>query len=191
MWSSRDVTLVIILAVVTLIYSVLVFQIGFLLTGIPGANYFFVIGQAIVSSLTLLLFEGRRWRLVVVVTLFGFLSLPTYSMGAPFNVLPRIPLFFGALQADIIFNTFYSRFKKTNQLALLAIIYSVENFIIDGIFRMAMYPFFYSADYVSLFVNAFFLMLPVIIIESLLGGFIGYTIYQRIQTTDILNRTKN
>jgi hypothetical protein len=188
-WNSRDVALVIVLAVVMLVYSVLVFQIGFLLTGIPGANYFFIVGQAVLSSLTLLLFEGRRWRLVATVTLFGFLSLPTYSMGAPFNVLPRIPLFFGALQSDIIFNTFYSRFKKMNRLVLLAIIYAVENFILDGFFRMALYPFFYSADYVSLFVNTFFLMLPVIIIESLLGGFSGYIIYQRIQNTSIVSRT--
>lgn len=191
MWSSRDVALVIALAVVTLVYSILVFQVGFLLTGIPGANYIFVIGQAILSSLTLLLFEGRRWRLVVMVTLFGFLSLPTYSMGAPFNIFPRIPLFLGALQSDIIFNTFYSKFKKMNQFALFAIIYSIENFIVDGLFRIAMYPFFYSADYVSMFVSIFFSMLPVIIIESLLGGIIGYTIYRRIQTTNIINSTKN
>jgi hypothetical protein len=43
MWKSRDLTLVIIMAVTGFVYSALVYQVGFLFTGIPGANYLFLI----------------------------------------------------------------------------------------------------------------------------------------------------
>ena len=180
LWNSRDVALIIMLAVTGFVYTALVFQLGFLVSGIPGSNYLFVIGQAIWNSIAYLLFEGKRWRLVFTITLFGLLTMPTSAMGTPFNILPRIPLILNGLQLDIIMNTVYPFFKRKNKLMWAAIIFSLENFIIDGILRIATYPVFYSIEYASTFIGIFFMMLPIIIIESVAGGYLGFKIYHKI-----------
>jgi hypothetical protein len=180
LWNSKDIALIITLAVTGFVYTALVFQIGFLFSGIPGSNYLFVIGQAIWNSIAFLLFEGKRWRLLFTITLFGLLTMPTSAMGAPFNILPRIPLILNALQLDIIMNTVYPFFKRKNKLMWAAIVFSLENFIIDGILRLATYPVFYSPEYASTFVGIFLMMLPVIIIESAAGGYLGFKIYDII-----------
>lgn len=180
LWNSRDIALIITLAVTGFVYTALVFQIGFLFSGIPGSNYLFVIGQAIWNSIAFLLFEGKRWRLLFTITLFGLLTMPTSAMGTPFNILPRIPLILNALQLDIIMNTVYPFFKRKNKLMWAAIVFSLENFIIDGILRLATYPVFYSPEYASTFVGIFLMMLPVIIIESAAGGYLGFKIYDII-----------
>jgi hypothetical protein len=177
LWNSRDIALIITLAVTGFVYTALVFQIGFLFSGIPGSNYLFVIGQAIWNSIAFLLFEGKRWRLLFTITLFSLLTMPTSAMGTPFNILPRIPLILNALQLDVIMNTVYPFFKRRNKLMLAAIVFSLENFIIDGILRLATYPVFYSPEYASTFVGIFLMMLPVIIIESVAGGYLGFKIY--------------
>lgn len=180
LWNSKDIALIITLAVTGFVYTALVFQIGFLFSGIPGSNYLFVIGQAIWNSIAFLLFEGKRWRLLFTITLFGLLTMPTSAMGTPFNILPRIPLILNALQLDIIMNTVYPFFKRKNKLMWAAIVFSLENFIIDGILRLATYPVFYSPEYASTFVGIFLMMLPVIIIESAAGGYLGFKIYDII-----------
>jgi len=178
-WSSKDLALVIVLAVIGFIYTLIVFQIGFLITGIPGSNYLFLIGQAIWITLTFLLFKGKRWRLTLAITIFGLLTMPTSAMGAPYNILPRIPLILNALQSDIIMNTIYIHFKKI-KLNWLIMLFVLEHFLVDSLFRLLMYPFFYSLEYASLFIGILTMMLPVIIIESILGGLIAYKIYLRI-----------
>ena len=122
MINTKDLALVILFAVVHLVYALLVLQIGFLVTGIPGSNYLFIIGPAIFTTVAFLLFEGRRWRLVLLMSLFGLLSLPTYTMGTPYNILPRIPLVLCAFQADILFNTFYPAFRHDLLMAKESIV---------------------------------------------------------------------
>ena len=63
MMKSRDITLVILLAVVSFVYTVFVGQLGNLLTGIQGLNYLVIIGHMIFISYGFLMYEGRRWRL--------------------------------------------------------------------------------------------------------------------------------
>ena len=180
MWNSRDLALAIILAVTGFIYTLIVFQLGFLITGIPGSNYLFLIGQVIWITLAFLLFNGKRWRLTLSITIFGILTLPTAAMGVPYNILPRIPLILNALQSDIIMNTFYQSFKKSKRMIWFILIFAVEHFLVDGLLRIITYPYFYSIEYQSVFLGVFTLMLPVIIIESILGAYIAYQIYLRI-----------
>ena len=180
MWNSKELALAIILAVTGFIYTLVVFQLGFLITGIPGSNYLFLIGQVIWITLAFLLFNGKRWRLTLSITIFGILTLPTAAMGAPYNILPRIPLILNALQSDIIMNTFYSSFKQSKRMIWFILLFAIEHFLVDGLLRIITYPYFYSIEYQSIFVGVFTLMLPVIIIESLLGAYIAYQIYLRI-----------
>jgi hypothetical protein len=180
LWHSKDVALVIILAVTGFVYSALVFQLGFLFTGIPGSNYLFLIGQAIWTIVAFLLFEGKRWRFLFVIILFGLLTLPTSAMGTPFNIWPRLPLILNGLQSDVIMNTLYPIFARKNKLMWFAIIFPLEHFIVDGLLRVATYPVFYSPEYTLTFIGMFSMMLPIIIIESIAGGYLGFKIYDRI-----------
>jgi hypothetical protein len=181
MWESRDLALVIILSVAGFVYSLIIGQVGLMLTGIAGVNYLFTIGHAIFVSLGLLLFEGRRWRFSIQVTLFSFLTLPTYLMGTPYNVLPRIPLILAGIQADMLFNTVYEIFKKRNKQVVWAVLVSVEFFLIDPLLRILTYPFYLPSQYTLTFFNVTLLLLPVIIIEASMGGYLGYKIYNRIE----------
>ena len=92
MWNSRDLALVIILAVVSFIYTIFVGQLGNLITGIQGFNYLFIVGHAIFISFGFLMYEGRRWRLLLQGVLAALLTLTTYLSGAPFDVLSKMPM---------------------------------------------------------------------------------------------------
>ena len=162
----------------------MVFQIGFLITGIPGINYFFIIGQAIWITLAFLFFEGKRWRLLLSITIFGLLTMPTSAMGAPFNILPRIPLIVNAFQSDLIMNSLYPLFRKRGKMTWLITFFVVEHFIIGGLLRIITYPLFFTSEYVAIFTGIFTMMLPVIIAESISGGYISYFIYLRLKKMD-------
>lgn len=180
MWKSRDIALVILLSVGGFVYSALIGQIGLLLTGIPGVNYFFTAGHAIFVSIGFLLFEGRRWRFFLQATLFSILTLPTYLMGTPYDILTRIPLVLTGLQADLIFNSTYETFRRRKKIVLWAILCSIEFFLIDPFLRMLTYPIFLPQQYTSTFTSVTLLLLPIIIGEAAAGGYVGYKIYQRI-----------
>jgi len=76
MWKSRDLTLVILTAVVVFVLTFFIFQYASVLTSFVGANYIFTFGMAILVSLTFLLFEGRRWRFFFHNLLVALLTLP-------------------------------------------------------------------------------------------------------------------
>lgn len=179
MWKSRDIALVIILSVGGFVYSALIGQVGLLLTGIAGVNYFFTFGHAVFVSVGLLLFEGRRWRFFLQTTLFAILTLPTYLMGTPYDVLTRIPLILTGFQADLLFNSIHERFQRRQKIPLWAILSSTEFFVIDPFLRVLTYPLFLPPQYTSTFASVTLLLLPIIIVEAAAGGYIGYKIYAR------------
>jgi len=180
-WSSRDVALVIITAVISFVYAVFVGQMGTILTGISGVNYIFTIGMALTVSLTFLLFEGRRWRFFFHNTLFLLITFPTFLTGPPYSLLHRIPTFLCGIQADIILNSFYPRFKRRNQLVLWSIIVGVEFFLINPFLQIILFPLFVSPEIVMVFVDVALLLLPVIIAESVFGGYLAYKVYERVK----------
>ena len=116
MWSSRDIALVIVTSVVVFIFSLTVFQLPRLLTGIVGLNYVTTVGMAFLISLTFLLFEGRRWRFLAHNTLVVILSFPTSLIGVPFDIFPRLVSILAGLPADLILNSFYQNFSNSNKL---------------------------------------------------------------------------
>ena len=115
MWRSRDLSLVILLAVVSFVYTVFVGQLGNLLTGIQGLNYLFIIGHMIFISFGFLMYEGRRWRLFLQGVLAALLTLTTALSGAPFDPLSKIPMIAVSFLADLIFNSLYGFFKNKNK----------------------------------------------------------------------------
>lgn len=181
MWESRDLALVILFAVTNFVYTVFIGQIAWLFTGIPGSNYLFSIGFAIIISLALLMYQGRRWRFLLQNMLFAILVIPTYFGGIPFDILARIPIIINALQVDIVCNSIYGFFKRSNKLRWWAIISTLELFLISPFVQMLNFYLFYLPTVLATFVNVILLMLPVIIIEGIAGAIIGYKLYQRIE----------
>jgi hypothetical protein len=181
LWRSRDLALVIMISVLSLIYTTFVGQIGNIITGISSFNYLFTIGHAILISVALLLYEGRRWRLFAQCVLVAILFTPTYQGGTPFDLLSRLPIIVDAFFVDIVFNSVYGFFEKRNQLIwwaiLSVIIYCTTN---PFYFMLNMY-LFYPTEILIPFVNVAFFMLPVIFIESIIGGYLGYKIYERVK----------
>ncbi len=179
-WSSRDLTLVIVLAVAGFVFTAVVGQIAHMITGIPGVNYLFTIGNAILISAAFLLFEGRRWRFMLNNTLFALLTLPTFMVSAPFDLMPRIAIILNGIQADIVLNSFYGRFERKNKLIWWSILCSLVTVLVSPILFILIYSF-YLPNYAAVLGSIVFLLLPVIIIESIAGGYIGYQIYKRVE----------
>jgi hypothetical protein len=181
MLSSKDLALIICLAVLGLVTTTLIVQVATMLTGIPGANYVFTIVLAIQTSFALLMYEGRRWRFFIQITLFTLLIFPTYIGGVPFDLVSKINLPINALFGDIIFNSVYGVFKEKNRLLLWAILVTVIFWVMNPIFGLMVKPFFYPPQFIAKLVDVILMLLPVIIVESIAGGYLGYKIYRRVK----------
>lgn len=181
MWSSRDIALVIITAVVVFVFSVSVFQIPRLLTGIGALGYVTTVGMAFLISLTFLLFEGKRWRFFAHNTLVVILSLPTSFIGVPFDIFPRLVSILAGLPADIILNSFYQKFSDSNKLVWWSILACLEFFLVLPILQLLLFPLYFPPLFMETFSNILLLMSPWIIGGAIAGGYLGYKVYQRIK----------
>lgn len=182
MLNSKDLCVIIIMAVLGLVITVLVGQVATMITGIPGANYVLVIVFAIQTSFALLLYEGRRWRFFVQMTLFTFLIIPTYIGGIPFDFLSKTNLIVNSFQCDLLFNSVYGIFKKQNKLVWWAILVAVEFWLLNPFFGLLIKSLLlYPPEFMMKFIGVLPLLLPVIIVESAAGGYIGHKIYERIK----------
>ena len=186
MWESRDIALVIILAVTSFIYTVFLGQLGNLFTGILGFNYLFIIGHAIIISFSFLIYVGRRWRFLLQSMIVALLTLPTFQSGAPFDLLARAPMIIGSFFADAIFNSLYPYFWLRNKVVLWAILVPVAFLLITPLTMAANLFLFYTSEAFILYVNVFLLLLPVTMTEAIIGGFVGYKIFKRIPDGKLL-----
>jgi hypothetical protein len=181
LWKSSELTLIIVFAALGLAYTIIVAQMGYLITGIQGANFLFIIGYVIFISSQFLLFKGKKWRYFVSTVLFVLLITPTNFAGAPFDIIARIPIIISAFFADLLFNSVYGFFERHNKLLCWTILLSVEYNVVTPVLSILFYNFFYPPEFVQKFTSAVFFMFPVIIIESIVGGYFGYKIYNRIE----------
>lgn len=182
MWNSRDVAFIIMFSVLNFVYTALVGQLAWLLSGIQGTNLLLIIGGVIINSFALLYFKGRRWRFAVYQILFAILVIPTYLLGAPFDIVAKTPIVIVGLLSDIIFNSFYGLFEKKKKLMWWAIIDMLAFFLMTPFISVLFFSFIYAPAVVSGFINVILFALPVVIIESVIGAVIGYRIYLRIKT---------
>ena len=180
MWNSKDLTLVILTAVVVFVFAVSFFQIAGLLTGILGANYIFTIGMALFVSLIFLLFEGRRWRFFLHNTIVALLTLPLNFGGPPYDVFPRLVVIFTGFVADLIINSVYKFFKRSDKLVGWSILSGTGFFLLLPLFQILFFPLFFPAAFIETFTNLVILMLPWIIGGGIAGGYLGFNIYKRI-----------
>jgi len=176
---TRDLTTIIVMAVLQFVITVLIAQMGTIITGIPGTNFLFTILLAIPITFSLLTYEGRRWRIFMQLALFVLLAIPTRLGGPAFDPISRLGSLTSAFLIDIIANSLYGQFKKREKLLWWAVIVSGIYWCMIPLFSTVTKILFYTPDTVERFIGIVSLLFPVIIAEALIGGYIGYQIYKR------------
>jgi hypothetical protein len=191
MWSSRDISLIITFSAFTLVFGVLIGRVPDLITGIAGIGYVFTIVYSISQSVLWSLFEGRRWRILVKVLLVRLISLLLFTSGSLSYVIPpTLATLLNSAIIDIFFNSFYNYFKRKNKLLwwiILAQLYywSTHTLWILVFTSILYFPFESVIQY--WFIPVALVMLPIMIIEAIIGGSIGYKIYRRVER--LLNKS--
>ena len=185
MWNSKDVSLIIVLAVLSFVYSLSIAQLPTLIVGVVGLNYIFIIGHGILISLSLLIYKGKRWLFGFQTALLALLMIPTFAMGIPFDVLARFPLVVAGFLSDFIFNSIYAYFctkKMLNYWAILAALFTIG---INPFLTVITMFFFYPPIVMTSFIQLVLLLSPVIIIEALIGGYIGFVLFNKLKNISI------
>jgi hypothetical protein len=184
-WSSKDTAVIIFLAVISFLYTVFVGQLGNLLTGVLGFNYFFFWGHSILIAFGLLIYEGRRWRFFAQGIIVALLTLPTYQSGLPFDIIARIPMVANSFLIDIIFNTGWKYFEKKNKLLWWIIITNIVWILFIPFLFVLNMSIFYSAHALTTWLNIYFMLFPITFVEMVVGAYIGFKLFNRIKSEEM------
>jgi len=159
----------------------LIGQVPNLITGIPGISYVFTIVYSILQTVSWLMYEGRKWRIFAQGLLLAFLALlfiPPWTL--PVALATIINMFI----VDLIFNIFYGFFKKNKKLNWLSILVQVYYWTTHSLW-IVFVSFLFLSPVEEVLEKWFFpimsIILPIMIIEAIAGGYFGYQIYQRVK----------
>ncbi len=189
MWGSKDLGLVTVLAALGFVTAASILQMGYVFTGIRGLNYIFIIFLAIQTGFALLVYEGRRWRFFVQMTVFTLLIIPTNLGGPAFDILGKTSYMIAGFFTDLIANSFYPYFKKRKKSGYWSVfsgglLYWALQATTGIMLTIAFYAPIAEA-YVSLVV----LLSPVIMAEAVVGSYLGYKIHRRIDKDNKIEKT--
>lgn len=180
MKNTRDLTLIIMFAVLSLIFMTLIGQVPNLITGIPGIGYVFTITYSILQSVTWLLYEGRRWRILTQGSLFSLLAL---FLVPAWTQLSAIVTILNMFIVDLVFNSFYESYKKKNKtrwwILLAQVYYWATHPLLLLPFSTLFFPF--EGFLNNWFIPIMSVMFPVVIVEAIAGSYLGYKIYLRVE----------
>jgi len=179
MWSSKDVSLIIIFASLGLAFQATIKELPQLMTGIPGIGYILSIGNVIIINTAFLMFEGKRWRFAFFGALYTLLISVVFALVGSNVVLRSLPMVIGIVIQDIIYNSFYNYFAEQNRLKWLSIIIGVQGLFTDVLLRIIVFTPFFSSSIVAAFINATLVMSPILLFNSVVGGYLAYFIYKR------------
>jgi hypothetical protein len=111
--------------------------------------------------------------------LFTFLSLTTAQSDMLASVISSTISVFAL---DLVFTSVYVPFKERDQLARWAIFGQVFYWTLSPFVILVSLSLFYPLEGViaTWFIPVMSIMLPVMIIEAFVGGYIGYQIYRSV-----------
>ena len=162
------------------VFAALMGQVPRLIIGIPGIGYILNIFYTITITVALLLYEGRKWRFLMQAIIFALLTL--FLDVSPIALLSKISLILNAFVLDLVFNSFYPSFQKNDKLVWWAIIGQVYYWTTDSLWLVLVSLFFYPWEGVIASWSIIMpFLLPIIVIEAILGCYIGYKIYTRVK----------
>ncbi|PVX23108.1 MAG: hypothetical protein CW691_11605 [Candidatus Bathyarchaeum sp.] len=187
MVDSKDICLIVVMANIGFFTTLLFGQMARVVTGVPGSNYVFIILLTIQTSFSFQIYEGRRWRVFIQGVIFTILIIPLNFGGTPYNVISKMNYVITPLICDVIFNSLYGIFRRYNKLFLWGVLTTVVFWALNPFLGALTAYVVQPIEYVMAFLNVVLLLLPLIIIESVVGGYIGYKIYLRVKRDVLLN----
>jgi hypothetical protein len=189
MWSSKDIGLVALLAALGFVSVALIVQTGYLLTGIPGTNSLFTVVLAIQTGFAMLAYQGRRWRFFVQIIIFTILIIPLNYGSPSFDILGKSVFIIAGFFTDLIGNSLYGLFNRKDLCKYWAIINGGLIFwSIQTVSSMVISTIFYFSQAAGV-IYILTLLSPVMITESIIGSYLGYKIYRRINKEKNIDRS--
>ncbi len=180
-FTSKDIGLIIVLAVLHFVFTLTIGQLARTITGIPGISYTFTIFHAIITAFSVSIYNGARWRFLFQTTIYTLLIVPTSIGGVPFDLVTKSGLIFNALIVDIVMISFYGLFKEKNHQLVWVTITTTIFWMLNPLFGIAIKSIIlFPSDYIANLISTVTLLYPVIIAESIIGAWLGYTIYKRV-----------
>jgi hypothetical protein len=181
-WSSRDVTYIVLFSALSVVNLATVIQFFSIVVPVPGIGYGVDIIGAILGGVAFLLYRERRWRLLAQGTLIALLTMP-FTIGglAAGNIIVRIPIILRMLILDVVFMSFYGSFKRRNKLLWLTILQLLFFFTVGPFIGMLFFSLFIPFELLWPIYFSVLLMLPLIIVLTVIGGYTGYKIYERVE----------
>ena len=184
MKDSRDIALIIMFAVLTVVFRLLIGRIvGMIVIPPFGSStaYLLSIFFSIIHSLAFLMYKGKRWRLFSqgIISTLLYLTLVNPSIrGIEMATLTNLFI------ADVIFNSFYGFFEQKKRLLWLTFLFQVYYWTTHAIWLLLYNSlFFYS--FAGLmehwFIPIMSILIPIMVIEGLIGGYAGYKLYRRVE----------
>jgi len=184
---SKDLAVTIMFAVLGFVFLVLIAQVPYLITGLPGVGYIFNIFYNIIYSFSLLYYKGKRWLFLLQCIIFQLLTLVVPGSFAPGILVAKIPFLINVFILDVVFNSLYGFFRKKNNLVWWSVLGQVYFWTVQPFLILLFYSLFIFIEGISLewFVPIMSTMLPIMIIEAVIGGYLGYRIYERIEKNQL------
>ena len=179
MWNTKDLCLVATLAAIGYVSAALIGQMGYILTGLRGVNSIFTLIFAIQTGFALLMYEGRRWRFFIQISIFTVLIIPTNYGSPAFDIIGKMSFMIAGFFTDIVACSVYQHFKKMQKIKYWTVLtggllfWSVQ--LTAG---LAKNIFFYSSQAGIVFI--LIILSPLVVVESLIGSYMSYKIYDRI-----------
>ena len=182
---SRDLSLVIVFVALLVVLNVLISRIPETVSGIAGFGYLFTILYSITLSVAYLMYGGRRWRIIAQASLYALVYTVLPISSSPGGTIPPLlATIVNAFTIDIVFNSFHGFFERRNRLQWWVIPTQLYYWGTHSIWTLVFtsllfYPFEAAMQY--WFIPVALVMLPVMIVEAVAGGYIGYKIYRRVE----------
>jgi hypothetical protein len=178
---TKDLSFVIVFAVLNFLIFLIANQITNLFPITLGLSYIFTVLYAINASVAWLMYEGRRWRILAQAIVFNTLT----AVFVPSSVFVlSIAGIVHAFTADLIFNSFYGYFKLKNKLVWWIILLQVFFWATSPLWTLVfLASLVYPLENVLtlFFIPAMTIGLPIMLIEAIAGGYIGHKIYRRVE----------
>ena len=184
MKNSRDIALIIVFAVLIVVFRLFIGRIVGMIEIPPfggSTAYLLSIFFSIIHSLSFLMYRGKRWRLFsqAIISTLLYLTLVNPSIrGIEMATITNLFI------VDIVFNSFYGRFDRKEKLLWLTILFQVYYWATHAIWVLLYNSiFFYSFGGLmnNWFIPIMSILIPVMVIEGLIGGYTGHKIFQRVK----------
>ena len=127
------------------------------------------------------MYKGKRWRLFsqgIISTLLYLIFVNPSIRGVEMATLTNLFI------CDIIFNSFYGLFEQKKRLLWLTFSFQIFYWATHAIWLLVYNSFFFFSFeglMTQWFIPIMSVLIPIMVIEGLIGGYTGYKIYGRVK----------